>query len=648
MSFSAEMKAFISAYSAGQKINASRTDQEYKEANTKRTTATTERENDPETLDLAKRQAEASLAKTNQSMSLAGSARGDASANAALQREVLRERLKQLRQPAVQPGIGLAQDGYAPTPQGQGVLPTGAPQPALRNTLDDETDMYADGGLVPEEDEEDVLPGEAMPAQGVLPTTAATPVAPPTDVSAQSRQPRGLNGIISPALVHDATKAGMKFGIEKYGLGRGRGAVASPQQQAATRMFVQGHDGLSEEEMQAAKKTIDPEGKLTDSQRNMAALGSVYQFYANKGEPKKAEKVAFQMLQYYRNASQRYAAIAAKAAEGGNVDLATKAALKAYANVPDGNDLELMPNPDGGIMYTVTGPDGELINKGIATPQQLAASAMGLATGGFDKAILQAAGAREDTGAVKKGAAGRPQSAGDRAKESETVGTEIDKMKTKWAEKNKDAPLDEEFWQEAGDTAQHIMQQNKNVTASEAARAAQLLISPGAKDPEKPDFKVKMGEEGQPHTVTFGNKMRVQLDDEMLERIQNARAARIKVAADKINKDTEAADQPGFIEKAGEGVKQIASGVSKINPSEAINPIGALGRKAGSAAVGVLDSIYGEHLPKNMSVKDLIPDELRERVGSDLAKVEDLIRRNLNNPGKNPGAVPVDDNDRPL
>ena len=75
--------------------------------------------------------------------------------------------------------------------------------------------------------------------------------------------------------------------------------------------------------------------------------------YAKAGEPKKAEKVAFQMLQYYRNASQRYAAIAAKAAEGGNIDLATKAALKAYQNVPDGNDMHMERNEDGTLDVAV-------------------------------------------------------------------------------------------------------------------------------------------------------------------------------------------------------------------------------------------------------------------------------------------------------
>ncbi len=735
MGFSAEMKDFLNAYKTGQNINASRTDQDYKEAATARTTATTARENDPDTLKTAAELERARLAKINDDMKTSAVSRGATAARTGLYNDQ-----RKLLQGQTTAGSGLMPSGGAPMPQGQGALPIGpstlnpdgevdifppgsdynprmyadggaVPLPpetpeklrrykeaqrdlrsprvtvmedlvgrfhegkgqsnALREAIEQKavkdirefdandktgesyndtrrrTRRYADGGLVDDEDAELVPDDEAAEGEmGALPL-GAPPAGAPTDVSAQSRQPRvprGLEGVISPALVADATKAGMTFGLNQYGLA-GRGAVPSARTAANARLFAQGHGGLTEQEMQAARQTVDPEGKLTDSQRNMAALGSVYQFWANKGEPEKAQRVAFQMLQYYRNASQRYAAIAAKAAEGGNVDLATKAALKAYANVPDGNDLEIVPDPNGGLMYRLTNAQGEVVNKGIATPQQLAASAMGLATGGFDKAILTAAGAREDAGAVKtRGAgAGRPQSAADREKEAELPAAEIAKLKEQWLKKNDGAEVDENFWQEATNTAQGLMQQNPKMNANQAALAAEALLRPGA------NFKLKLGEnEGDPAVVKFKNGMAVQLSEDQLEVVQNSRAARIKAAADK--EAAAKAEGPGFASKAGGILKDIGGSVAKAVTedvgragnaiSEAVSPETAARAKSALSAAARMGGDAGAY------IMDLIKKDLSgeggitpERVGRDIVgaagAVGDLF--------KNKGAIPVDE-----
>lgn len=643
MSFSAEMKDFLSAYKTGQQINASKTDQEYKTAQTDSVTKKTERDNDPETLALAKQQAEATLAGTKQRMSQSAAASGRAGTllqdrlkTNALNREFQQERLNQLRGGAI-PGAS----GLMPTGPLQSTLSPGGVLPVAPSTIDTGEDEYADGGLVEEPDDEEVAAEEPV-------LDIAAPAQPMTDVSAQSRQPRepraprGLEGVISPQLVHDATRQGMQFGIDTFGL-NDPAVLKSPQARQRAMQFAKGVGGLSEQEMAEAKKAVDPQGKLSESQRNMAALGSVYQFWANKGEPQKAQRVAFQMLQYYRNATQRYAAIAARAAEGGNMDLATKAALKAYANVPDGNDLEIMPNPDGGLMYTYTDSKGEIINKGIATPQQLASSAMGLAQGGFDKAILAAAGAREaQQGAVNpKGNSGGAMKPGDRAKEAENIGAEIEKLKASAASKNKDKPVDEEQWSEVGNIAQRIYQQNPKANANEVARAAHAMLIPGD-DPEKAPFKITPGEEGKPSTVNFGGKLKVQIDDEQLDSILNSRAARVKTAVDAINTKMEEGDKPTTMSKIGEGAKQVAQGVDKFMDNGGITgAVGTAMSKAASGAVDVLKGIYGRHIPQGVvdAIQDQI-DETKQRVGSSV--------RNATRDVQNRGAIPVDDNDRPL
>lgn len=666
MGFSAEMKDFLAAYKAGQQINASRTNQEYIEKRGKAVEEKAARENDPEVLSLAKQNARATLALTQDRMRSNAVSRGVAGTR----QRLLRERLRQLK--GLDSGGG---SGLLPTGGGlQPTINTGA-LPVAPSTIDTGADEYLEGGLVEDEDdgldepsgvldtsEEPMqvaaLQPPAAPAYAPQQTAGAIPTSPggaPAATPVAGR--RGIEGVIAPALVEDARRQGMRFGIEKAGLHRA-GAVRSPASLLKAKQIAAGMGGLSEQEMQAAREAVDPEHKLTDSQRNVAALGSVYQFWANKGEPEKAQRVAFQMLQYYRNATQRYAALAAKAAEGGNMDLATKAALKAYANVPDGRDLELHPNPDGGLLYSYTDEKGNVIDRGIATPQQLVSSAMGLASGGFDRALLAAAGAVEDTGAAKKGASagGKTQTATDRAHEVENIATEVDKLKTTWAEKNKGAEVDEGRWAEISNVAQHIYQQNPKATPNEAVQAAGMMLSMG-EDPEKPGFKVKPGEDGAPNVVDLGRGRRIQLDDAQLESILQARAERVKAAVDKINKDMEESDKPDFLSKAGPAVsdigEMITNNASKIGEKVrgAIPDVVAdTGRKVASSVGGVLSdlkdilsdpNIYSpagrEYRQETKAAAQAILDRLNsvDEGGAYKARQERLKRRRE-------GALPVD------
>jgi hypothetical protein len=311
--------------------------------------------------------------------------------------------------------------------------------------------------------------------------------------------------------------------------------------------------------MDAARKAVDPENKLTDSQRNMAALGSVYQFWQNKGEPDKATKVAGQMLQHYRAASERYAAIAAHAAQSGDTDLATKAAMKAYANVPDGKDLQLFKDDDGNLNYSYTDDSGKTIAKGIATPQQLASSAMGLASGGFDKALMSAAGQREE---VAK--AGKTQSAADRTKELALPDDTIEAAKKKWSDapENKGKPVDESYWGDLKDATTHVLQQNPKATPHEALNAAMELTTPSKADPEKSSFKVTPNEDTGDYSVKLSSGLKIKLSNDQLETVLNARAARVKAATDKIDADMQASDQPTGTDKAVGAVKDIGRGVA--------------------------------------------------------------------------------------
>jgi len=631
MSFSAEMKDFLGAWQAGNKIFAAKTDEEYKKAQTEAVKKKTETEYDPERLKLADDQARANLAKTNAGIALtqeqvknAGVSRGYTSA--------LTERMRRAGEPQPEPGSGLLPPTMAPAVGGG----TGVPAaPVLTNTMVDPMLNYAGGGAIPDMDDDPAAEpdndADDMPAP---PAGAMAPpaVGGPTDVSARSRGGQsglpqgGFNGVVAPQLIHDAVKGGYTYGINAAGI---RGGIRSPRHQAAAKALAQGQGALTQQEMEAARKAVDPDGKLTDAQRNMAALGAVYQFWSNKGDPEKAQKVAFQMLQHFRLASQRYAALAAHAAEQGNMDVATRAAVKAYANVPDGRDMTMSLGQDGRIQYHYVDENGKTITKGLATPQELAASAMGLARGGFDQAILSAAGIREQGQQATKGGAGTGTSRGNAVTDLKNTGALLDEaaapLQEQWQKKNEGKEIDTNYWGGLKDAATHIMQENPRMTAREALSSAQSLM-----DPKQGQFKTTS--EGGKNTIKFGDGQSMVLSDDAFEQLITKRAEARKAQYAAEDQAKAEAAKPSRLSQAVEGAKRIGSAVGDL-ASEAGTAV-----KAGAGAIG---GALGR------AAEAVIPEETVQRVKVDIDKAPMLVDH-YTRPFRNNGAIPTNPEDRPL
>lgn len=542
MSFAQEMKDFIGAYQTGSKINASRTDQDYKEALTDAQTKKTARDNDPASLELEDQTARAKLDQIRSGIANSAASRGYTGIRTEMAREQLRQ-LKAAGQPQsdIDPSLAGAYGG-APgvTP---GANAGGVPAaPVIKSTMQPDTINYAQGGLIP--DGNDSEPDDDEDDASVGPAVGG-----PTDISARRRSAstdgEGLEGVVSPALVHDAVKAGYRYGARTMGLGNG--GIRTLAQKRAAQAYAAGQGGLNPHELAFMKHAVDPDGKMTESQRNMAAIGAAYQFYANRGEGDKAEKIAFQMLQSYRNAAQRYAALAAHAAEQGNMDLATTAALKAYANVPDGRAMQMTVDPrDGRIIYHYTDEYGKTISKGLATPQELASSAMGLARGGFDKAILSAAGQREQADAAAQGGVGakgaKPPKPGDVKTQQELLDEQIQGEQTRWQKANDGKEVDQSYWNDVRDAATHILQQNPNATPREAVQMGATLLTPKGNDPTANGFNTVADGSGK-NTITFGNGAKITLDDDQFDAVATQRAQRIKAnqaAEEKQKADSEA------------------------------------------------------------------------------------------------------------
>lgn len=126
------------------------------------------------------------------------------------------------------------------------------------------------------------------------------------------------------------------------------------------------------DEVAAVKKKIDPENKMSETERSFAALWHVYSFYLDSNELDKAKRAAESLVGLYRMASNRYQAITNAAADRKDLSRAVKAILKEYANVPDGSDHLKLTNEGGRVGYSYTDvKSGKTVEKGISTPAEI-------------------------------------------------------------------------------------------------------------------------------------------------------------------------------------------------------------------------------------------------------------------------------------
>jgi hypothetical protein len=432
-------------------------------------------------------------------------------------------------------------------------IPTGKGRPALQPAIPAEpVQEFADGGLVDEDD--DPTDEDDMPAPAI-----DTPARAPTDVSAQSRTR------ISPDAGYDAVNAGLKYGVQALG----QTGVPTTQRRQRLQAITRGAGAAPLADMQQIFKKIDPNGEMGDSERNIAALSAVYQYKLRAGDPQGAQRAAFTMLQHYRLASQRYAAIAAAAAEHGDVDGAAKAAMKAYANIPDGKDLKITKAPDGRLQYSmIDEKTGKTIQQGIATPQQLAAAAMGVATKGFDQFLLAAAGER--AAASREGT-----SQGNRApsqRDLKEIKSGIDMHAEEFFDglKKEGKPATAAEATALKNSAFHIAQENPRLAANEAFEAARTFITaPEPKKGESGAFKIVRDEDTGKNRIMFGDTGReITLSDAELRPLIVLRGKAMKERAEATEKGKGEKSYTDMAIDAGKAVgKMVSDDLDKAEPT---------------------------------------------------------------------------------
>jgi hypothetical protein len=412
---------------------------------------------------------------------------------------------------------------------------------------------FAEGGAVEEED----LSGAAAPALPTLsqpigsatigrPTRQASPVAQPApaigggtaaaegdsyDIGARSRKPSAA-AIAAATEVEppseNAIAESAKYGVQVIGGGE---AVNTTVGRMKLEQYMRGAGAAPINEMYDIYKKIDPTGKkYSESERNLRAFNALYNFKLNSNDAEGAKKVGAAMLQHHRTAYERYKAIAAAALDGGNIDVATKAAMKAYANILDGKDLKLWVGEGDKVGYSYTDKNGDTIKKGIMSPQELGSVISGQNAKTYDQWLMTAAGAAQQeidgnkaaTPAAIAAAKAKDEKGG---KSDMLTPSEYEKMKDrtdqfvdKWNAEQQKTPegkkglkLEPKEVSATKNMLFHTMTNNKLTEDEGLRRVTTFVTAPAPKEGELPPFRRVDNPETKMTTLHFPDNFSMEI-----------------------------------------------------------------------------------------------------------------------------------------
>lgn len=217
----------------------------------------------------------------------------------------------------------------------------------------------------------------------------------PTGKSLSLRTPAGA--------VEDAHSLVLKAATEAYGP-LGAGAVPTNDTLTQARALLEGRGAAQVDQVKALMDRVRKEAPsgTSDEQIGMMAYGGLIQYYNSIGRPGDAVEPAKALLAYHQQAYNKYSAVAAAAAEKGDNEGAMKAAVKAWQQIPDGMTMSYKAQKDGAYEIKFTdGRTGAVVERHILPPDQIGATAMGLASPvNFIETLSRSAGLKEQGGSA--------------------------------------------------------------------------------------------------------------------------------------------------------------------------------------------------------------------------------------------------------
>lgn len=195
----------------------------------------------------------------------------------------------------------------------------------------------------------------------------------------------------------EAVKDGLQQVIRDHGLDQDQ-AVDTPETEGKYSGYLGGSRAASPDTVKMAEDTVEEQAgeTLSQNEKTYYTLGTTWLYHNGIGDADGAKNAAASLLQHYQMVFSQYASVAQAASSNGDIDGAMEASVRAYANVPTGDELHLSWTKDHKhIIATTTNMDGVTTQKQLMTPEEMGAYVMNVNPSSFVSLIAQAAG-RED------------------------------------------------------------------------------------------------------------------------------------------------------------------------------------------------------------------------------------------------------------
>lgn len=183
-------------------------------------------------------------------------------------------------------------------------------------------------------------------------------------------------------VTRQAIKGGLQFAAKTFGLGT---------DQQGSQAFVTGVGAPDKQTMQAVDQTVartvpdDYSGSLGRAKLQIRRMEIMYRWAVANGNTDRANKLAFEIMQYSAGTAAQYGAQAARAFQAGDHSTGQKELVTALDEIPDG--YSVTSAPDGSIVYTDS--KGREISRTRMTAEQMFNVAMGLSNRSMYWGILK-------------------------------------------------------------------------------------------------------------------------------------------------------------------------------------------------------------------------------------------------------------------
>ena len=218
-------------------------------------------------------------------------------------------------------------------------------------------------------------------AGGAAPATPAV-----SAVNAVGNNPVGKPVPLSP--LQAGVKAGLGAVSDRFAP-QGNGAVPAGQGQPNVQGYLSGDTAAQNNVVQQLRKIVPGAAKMNDGEFGAAAISFIMQ--SDKLQPAQRAQAVGDLLQFYRNGFNQYAAIAKAAVQSGNIDDAVKASIKAYMHIPDGQSVTAEKQDDSG-KYMITFKNdktGAVTSQQLLSPAEMGGQIMKTTPVLFDQALSQ-------------------------------------------------------------------------------------------------------------------------------------------------------------------------------------------------------------------------------------------------------------------